>query len=56
LEKALRQSLLMSKGSFMIFISRPICAVTLGIAFLLILSNILPFIKKRRQAYQKFED
>jgi putative tricarboxylic transport membrane protein len=56
LEKALRQSLLMSKGSFMIFISRPICAVTLGIAFLLILSNILPFIKKRRQAYRKFED
>jgi putative tricarboxylic transport membrane protein len=56
LEKALRQSLLMSKGSFMIFISRPICAVTLGVAFLLILSNILPFIKKRRQVYQKFED
>jgi putative tricarboxylic transport membrane protein len=55
LEKALRQSLLMSKGSFMIFISRPISGITLGIAFLLILSNVLPFIKKHRQTYRKFE-
>ncbi len=55
LEKALRQSLLMSKGSFLIFISRPISGVTLGIAFLLVLSNVLPFIEKHRQTYRKFE-
>ena len=55
LEKALLQSLLMSKGSFVIFISRPISGVTLGIAFLLLLSNILPFIKKHRQAYRIFD-
>lgn len=55
LEQALRQSLLMSKGSFMIFISRPISGVALGFAFLLLLSNILPFIKKRRRTYDEFE-
>jgi putative tricarboxylic transport membrane protein len=48
LEQNLRQSLLMSNGSFTIFITRPISAVTLFIAFLLLLSNILPFMKKKR--------
>ncbi len=56
LEKALRQSLLMSRGSFMIFINRPISAITLGIALLLLLSNFLPYIKKRRQIYEEFEE
>lgn len=56
LEQALRQSLLISGGSFMIFISRPISAVTFGVAFLLLLSNAFPFIKKRRQEYEKFEE
>lgn len=56
LEQALRQSLLISGGSFMIFISRPISAVTFGVAFLLLLSNVFPFIKKRRQEYEKFEE
>ncbi len=48
LEQNLRQSLLMSGGDFSIFVSRPISGVTLAIAFLLLLSNILPFMKKRR--------
>jgi putative tricarboxylic transport membrane protein len=56
LEQSLRQSLLISKGSFIIFISRPISAVALGFAFLLLLSNIFPYIKKRRQEYEKIED
>jgi putative tricarboxylic transport membrane protein len=55
LDQALRQSLLMSKGSFSIFITRPISAIALGIALLLSLSNLLPFIKKRREAYKTFE-
>ncbi len=49
LEQNLRQALLMSHGSFTIFISRPISAVTLTIAFLLLLSNVLPYMKKKRE-------
>jgi putative tricarboxylic transport membrane protein len=56
LEQTLRQSLLISRGSFSIFVTRPICAVFLGVAFLLLLSNILPYIKKRRQKYDEFEE
>lgn len=56
LEQSLRQSLLISKGSFLIFITRPISAVALGFAFLLLLSNILPHIKKHREEYKKFEE
>ncbi|HVP79681.1 MAG TPA: tripartite tricarboxylate transporter permease [Thermodesulfobacteriota bacterium] len=56
LEQNLRQSLLISGGSFAIFITRPISGVTLGIAFLLLLSNIFPYIKRRRQEYKKFEE
>ena len=56
LEQALRQSLLMSEGSFAIFITRPISGITLGAAFLLLLSNILPYMKKRRQAYEEFKE
>ncbi len=51
LEQALRQSLLISQGSFMIFINRPISGAILGVAILLLLSNLFPFIKKRRQKY-----
>jgi TctA family transporter len=40
----------------MIFINRPISAITLGIALLLLLSNFLPYIKKRRQKYEEFEE
>ncbi|MCX8023121.1 MAG: tripartite tricarboxylate transporter permease [Syntrophorhabdaceae bacterium] len=49
LEQNLRQSLLISKGSFSIFISRPISAVMLSVAFLLLLTNILPFMKGKRR-------
>jgi putative tricarboxylic transport membrane protein len=56
LEQALRQSLRISGGSFFIFISRPISGVTLGIAFLLLLSNILPFLKRRRRVYEEFKE
>ena len=35
-------------ADFTIFVSRPISGVTLAIAFLLLLSNLLPFMKRRR--------
>ncbi len=56
LEQALRQSLLISKGSFMIFITRPISGITLGVAFLLLVSAIVPYVKKRRRELQRWRD
>jgi putative tricarboxylic transport membrane protein len=56
LENSLRQSLLISGGNFLIFITRPISGITLGFTFLLLLSNIFPYIKKRREEYEKFEE
>jgi putative tricarboxylic transport membrane protein len=55
LEQALRQSLLISKGSFMIFITRPISGITLGVAFLLLVSAIVPYVKKRRRELAEME-
>lgn len=40
----------------MIFITKPISAVALGVAFLLLLSNVLPYLKKYREEYEKFEE
>jgi putative tricarboxylic transport membrane protein len=53
LENNLRQSLLMSHGSFLIFVSRPISAVGLAVAFLLLLANLIPFLKKRREKVEE---
>jgi putative tricarboxylic transport membrane protein len=47
MEVAMRQSLILSQGSFTIFVTRPISAACLGIAVLLLLSNTLPFVKRR---------
>jgi putative tricarboxylic transport membrane protein len=44
---------IMSGGSFTIFISRPISAVMLVIAFLLLLSNVLPYMKKKREKVEE---
>ncbi len=41
-ELNLRQSLLMSGGSFMIFLNRPIAAVTMVAVILILLSAIFP--------------
>jgi putative tricarboxylic transport membrane protein len=56
LEQALRQSLIMSRGSFLIFVSRPISSVALGVAFLLLLGNVVPFIRKRGQKLKELEE
>ena len=54
LENALRQSLLISQGSFLIFVTRPISAIALGFALLLLLTTLLPHFKKRRRQYDRF--
>jgi putative tricarboxylic transport membrane protein len=47
MENAVKQSLKMSDGSFSIFFERPISAVLLGIAFLSVITTILPWIRTK---------
>ncbi|HXZ35701.1 MAG TPA: tripartite tricarboxylate transporter permease [Thermodesulfobacteriota bacterium] len=49
LENALRQSLILSDGSFAIFMSRPISAGCLITAAALLFSSLLPMIRKKRE-------
>jgi putative tricarboxylic transport membrane protein len=49
LENALRQSLILSDGSFGIFMRRPISAGCLIIAAFLLLSSLLPMLRKKRE-------
>jgi len=48
LEYSLKQSLIISKGSFSIFFTRPISAVCLGIALLLLIIPLAPLIGRKR--------
>lgn len=48
LEKNLRQALILSDGNLNVFLTRPLSAICLIIAFLLITSTIIPFIQKKR--------
>lgn len=52
LETNLRQSLLMSEGSFTIFFSRPISAVTLGLVVVLLLTAAFPVFVKLKNRYR----
>jgi putative tricarboxylic transport membrane protein len=49
LENALRQSLILSSGSFGIFMSRPISAGCLIVGAALLFSSLLPMIRKKRE-------
>ena len=48
LEYSLKQSLMVSKGSFKIFFSRPISATCLIVALILVLLPIIPMLRKKR--------
>lgn len=48
-ETNLRQSLLLSKGSFLIFFTRPISAVFISISILLLIISILPYFTKAKE-------
>ena len=52
IENNLRQSLILSRGSFKIFFARPISAITLTITILLILSSIFPFFRRAKKKYE----
>lgn len=53
LEQALRQSLIISHGSFSIFITRPITAGFLLAAGMVFLSNLFPFFQKKREVLER---
>jgi putative tricarboxylic transport membrane protein len=55
MEVSMRQSLLLSQGSFSIFFIRPISASCLGIAVLLLLTNLIPFLKQRRKKLEEIQ-
>jgi len=49
MEENLRRAMLLSRGDWSIFMTRPISAVMLGLAVLLLLVVLSPSIKKRRE-------
>jgi len=55
LENALRQSLVISQGSFGIFLTRPISAACLGVAAALYLSMFVPSVKKKLKRLEGLE-
>lgn len=50
LERSLRQSLILSDGSFLIFMNRTISAVCILMSFILLLTPLIPHLRKRREA------
>jgi TctA family transporter len=50
LEDALRQSLIISEGSSLIFFTRPISGALMGLAVLLLTSSMFVTIRKKREA------
>ena len=53
LDTALRQSLVISNGSFAIFLTRPISAAGILLAIVLVLSPLIPWLRKRRPAIKE---
>ena len=48
-ELNLRQSLILSRGSFSIFFTRPITAVAIGIALLLFVTSLIPYFRRAKK-------
>ena len=53
---ALRRSLLLAGGDATTFITRPISAVLLGSAFLILIFPLLPWFKKKRKVIEEMKD
>ncbi len=49
MEEKLRQSLILSRGSFTTFIERPVSAVLLAVAALMLVIALLPSMSKKRE-------
>jgi putative tricarboxylic transport membrane protein len=55
-ENSLRQSLMLSNGSFLVFVTRPLAASFFFIAMALLLFPLIPHLGKRRPAVGIEED
>ncbi len=55
-EKSIRQSLVLSNGNPMVFITHPISAALLGVAFIVVVSPIFLRLLKRRRPISKFKE
>ena len=55
MENNLRKSLIMSQGDFTIFFTRPLAAISLIIAFILLISPMIPWLRKKREEIPKEE-
>ncbi|APO73431.1 hypothetical protein AM571_CH00583 [Rhizobium etli 8C-3] len=54
MEEFLRRTLLLSKGDPSVFLTRPLSAVLLGIAAILLVLVVLPAVRRRRdEAFQE---
>lgn len=56
LENTLRQSLIISQGSFLIFVSSPVALIGLSMALLLFLAHIFPSIRRKRKVIVSLEE
>ncbi len=55
MENNLRKSLIMSQGDFSIFFTRPLAAASLIIALFLLISPLIPYLRKKREEIPKEE-
>jgi putative tricarboxylic transport membrane protein len=55
-ENSLRQSLQLSDGSFLIFLTRPIAAGGMVVTFLLIVASIIPALRRKKEALPREEE
>ena len=54
MEEKLRQTLALSRGSFMVFVEQPVAAALLALTFLILIIAVLPSMRKNReQAFQE---
>jgi putative tricarboxylic transport membrane protein len=51
-ETTLRQSLIVSKGSFLIFINRPISAAFVGATVIVLATSFLPYFRKKKEDFE----
>jgi putative tricarboxylic transport membrane protein len=56
MDQSLRQSLLMSGGSGMIFFARPICLIIFAVVAIILLLPVLPRIGRMRKTVRKVDD
>ena len=55
MENNLRKSLIMSQGDFSIFFTRPLAAASLIVALFLLVSPLIPYLRRKRQELPKEE-